>query len=88
MEDTNTRNQKAYIEEVQTIQWPKEEVQTIQWPKEEVQTIQWPKEEVQTTQWPKEEVQTIQWPKDQTTIYKPLHRKLKIEHHELIKNRV
>jgi hypothetical protein len=77
-EDTNTRNQKAYIEEVQTIQWPKEEVQTIQWPKEEVQTIQWPKEEVQT----------IQWPKDQTTIYKPLHRKLKIEHNELIKNRV
>jgi hypothetical protein len=26
--------------------------------------------------------------KDQTTIYKPLHRKLKIEHNELIKNRV
>ena len=37
MEDTNTRNQKAYIEEVQTIQWPKEEVQTIQWPKEKEQ---------------------------------------------------
>jgi hypothetical protein len=28
----------------------------------------------QTTQWPKE--------KEQTTIYKTLHRKLKIEHHE------
>jgi hypothetical protein len=35
------------MEEVQTIQWPKEEVQTIQWPKEEVQTIQWPKEKIE-----------------------------------------
>jgi hypothetical protein len=26
-----------------------EEVQTIQWPKEEVQTIQWPKEKIEQT---------------------------------------
>jgi hypothetical protein len=40
------------------------------------------KEEGQTTQWPNEEGQTIQWQKGQTTIYKALHTKLKIEQHE------
>ena len=36
-----------------------------------------------------EEGQTAQWPKEkgQTTIYKTLHRKLKIEQHERAKNR-
>jgi hypothetical protein len=33
-------NQKLYIEEEQTTQWPKEEEQTTQWPKEEEQTTQ------------------------------------------------
>jgi hypothetical protein len=35
-------NQKPYIEEEQTMQWPKEEEQTIQWPKEEEQNSKGP----------------------------------------------
>ena len=35
-------NQQPYVEEEQTIQWPKEEGQTIQWPKEKAQNNNMP----------------------------------------------
>jgi flagellar motility protein MotE (MotC chaperone) len=58
-------------------------------PKEEGQTTQLPKEEGQTTQLPKEEGQTTQLPKEKrtNTIYKALHRKLKIQQRESHYNR-